>query len=57
MLEIIEKICQNVIGSEKVMTEDRKKMDQISVLVLYLKIEFLKIFVEHESASHSFESI
>ena len=53
---IIEKICQNVIGAEKVITEDIK-MHQILVLLLYLEIEILEVFVVHESVSHSFESI
>ena len=56
MIMIIEKICQNVIGAEKVITEDIK-MHQILVLLLYLEIEILEVFVVHESVSHSFESI
>lgn len=55
MLVIIEKICQNVIGTEKVITEGRKNF--IKLQFCYLKIEILKVFVEHESVSHSFESI
>lgn len=53
---MIIKICQNVIGAEKVIIEGIK-MHQISVLLLNLKIEILQVFVEHESVSHNFESI